>query len=275
MTEQVTTEPGVRKRDAVGVDIAGDELSIDAFLGGRLLIAQPKRGYRAGIDAVLLAAAASLEGIANPRVLDCGAGVGTVGLCLASCNETAEVVLLERDRNMLKLAKRNIADNNLSDRVNGVACDVTSPGLTLTDAGIHDNSFTHIVANPPFFDTGAGTRSPHALKAAGHAMPPGDLAAWIKFAARMASATGRLFMIQHSATLPAILDALGGRFGSTQVVPIYARDGQPANRILISALKGSRAPFTILPGLILHDNQGRYTPAIEAVLRRGAPLAIF
>ncbi|MCU0955509.1 MAG: hypothetical protein MUC37_13135 [Hyphomicrobium sp.] len=59
-----------------GVPLATTE---DAFLGGRLRILQPARGYRAGMDAVLLAA--SVES-GYGTVLDCGAGVGTAGLCV-------------------------------------------------------------------------------------------------------------------------------------------------------------------------------------------------
>lgn len=275
MTEQGTTQCDRPDQEVVRIDGTDGELTTDAFLGGQLKLLQPKRGYRAGLDAVLLAASVPIQETEQPRVLDCGAGIGTVGLCIAACHSTADVVLLERDPQVLALAKHNIARNGLDQRVRVVSCDLTEPGDALGQAGINDNAFSHIVANPPFFDIGAGTASPHALKAAGHAMPPGDLDSWMKFAARMARPGGQLSMIQHSAALPALLAALQGRFGLIQVVPVFARDGQAANRVLISAVKGSRGPFTLRPGLVLQDHHGRYKQPIEAVLRRGAPLAIF
>ena len=56
------------------------ELSTDAFLGGRLSIMQPIRGYRAAADPVLLAAAVPAR--AGDAVLELGCGAGVASLCL-------------------------------------------------------------------------------------------------------------------------------------------------------------------------------------------------
>ena len=54
----------------------------DAFLGGRLVLRQPARGYRAGADAVMLAAACSAR--AGERVLELGCGAGAALFCLGA-----------------------------------------------------------------------------------------------------------------------------------------------------------------------------------------------
>jgi tRNA1(Val) A37 N6-methylase TrmN6 len=56
------------------------------------------------------------------------------------------------------------------------------------------------------------------------------------------------------------------------VLPVHGRAGQPAIRVIVRARKGSRAPLTLLPGLMLNDEEGRPTDAAEAVLRGGEPL---
>ncbi|MCO4829001.1 MAG: methyltransferase, partial [Lentibacter algarum] len=56
------------------------DLTHDAFLGGRLKLWQPKQGYRAGVDPVLLAA--SIAAKAGESVLDLGCGAGAAALCL-------------------------------------------------------------------------------------------------------------------------------------------------------------------------------------------------
>ncbi|WP_348656358.1 methyltransferase, partial [uncultured Sulfitobacter sp.] len=59
-----------------------DALTRDAFLGGKLHLWQPRKGYRAGVDPVLLAATVPAQ--AGQRVLELGCGVGAVSLCLGA-----------------------------------------------------------------------------------------------------------------------------------------------------------------------------------------------
>ena len=72
----------------------------------------------------------------------------------------------------------------------------------------------------------------------------------------------------------AVLGALGGRFGSLMILPIYPREGQAAIRVILQGIKGSRAPLTLLPGFILHGEGNAFTPAAQAILRDGAALSM-
>jgi tRNA1(Val) A37 N6-methylase TrmN6 len=101
----------------------------DVFLGDRLQILQPQSGYRAGIDAVLLAASVHCTSSQPFNVLDCGAGVGTVGLCVAARFPQARVTLVEREPALIEIAHRNIDRNCLASRVSVIAGDVTAPAL--------------------------------------------------------------------------------------------------------------------------------------------------
>jgi len=49
----------------------------------------------------------------------------------------------------------------------------------------------------------------------------------------------------------------------------------PAKRVILQVRNGSRAPLVILPGFVLHDAGGHYTPEADAVLREGAALPYF
>ena len=60
-------------------------------------VLQPAAGYRAGLDAVLLAAAAPLQPGRVEQVLDVGAGVGVVGLAVARRAADAVVTMVERE----------------------------------------------------------------------------------------------------------------------------------------------------------------------------------
>lgn len=251
------------------------DVTRDAFLGGKVELVQPATGFRAGLDAVLLAAAVPFESRTVPTLLDCGSGVGTVGICAAARCPELKTVLIEREPHFIDLAERNITSNGLADRARVVNVDITAPGRALSDADIVDNSFSHVVANPPFYVTGNGSTSPHALKAAGHEMEQADLDLWVRFMTRMAKSDGRLVMIQHVAALPAILSALKGRFGGVQVVPIHPRTDAAASRVIVAATKGSRAPLSLLSGFVLHEAGNAYTPTAKAVLKHGAALEFF
>lgn len=119
----MTTEDGVRSETFMAGCTMIDP---DVFLGGRLMLAQPAVGYRAGLDAVLLAAAVPIDG-RGQRVIDAGAGVGAVGLSLATRVAEVDVTLVEREPELVAMAEWNIVRNGLEARARVVAGDVTGP----------------------------------------------------------------------------------------------------------------------------------------------------
>ena len=248
------------------------ELTDDAFLGGALHLLQLRSGYRAGLDAVMLAAAVPADSSCPLRALDVGAGVGTAGLCLARRAPFAEVVLLEKEPQLAALAAENVRRNDLAHRVRVVTAIVGAATSDLRALALIEESFEHVIANPPFHDTDAGTLASDALKAGAHAMPDGDLESWARFMARMAAPGGKASIVHKADALPRLLATLAPRFGSLKILPLHPRQGGPAHRVLVQGLKGSRGPLQILPGFVLHEEDGAFTPAAQEILRAGAPL---
>jgi tRNA1(Val) A37 N6-methylase TrmN6 len=256
-------------------------LTDDAFLGDALAILQPAHGYRAGLDAVLLAAACGATGGQNARVLDVGAGVGVAGLCVARRVADAQVTLVEREPALAALARRNIDRNSFQDRARVVELDVAAGGAVVhrapaeppsEKARVLPGAFTHVIANPPFFAHGHGTAPPVRLKAAAHQMAGGDLDAWFRFIATAASRDGLATMIHRADALGVLIDGLGRRFGALRVLPLYPRAGEAAHRVIVQGRKGSRAPLALLPGIALHGPGHAFIERIDAVLRGGAAL---
>lgn len=248
-----------------------DAISDDAFLGDALRVLQPRIGYRAGLDAVLLAATIAERGEAF-RVLDAGAGVGVVGLCVARRIADAEVVLVEREPALADLALQNAERNGLAGRVSVVRGDVTGKADKLNQ--VPAEAFDVVLANPPFHAAGHGTASDKPLKAASHAMGGDELDAWVRFAARVARPGGTLTTIHKADAITDLLDAFGRRFGAIRVKPVYARVGEPAIRVIVSGIKGSRGRPEIRPPIVLHGDGHGFTPELSAILREGAPLAM-
>jgi tRNA1(Val) A37 N6-methylase TrmN6 len=250
---------------------ADSELAVteDAFLGGRLCLAQPARGYRAGIDAVMLAAAIPAQ--AGARVLDAGCGVGVATLCLAARIEDAQVTGIEVEPALCELAHANAQRNGMGERVSIVEADVTAGRAA---AGLAAESFDHVMANPPFYDRGRARLSDDPLKARAHAHDADDLDLWVRFAVAVLAPRGTLTMIHRADALGAILKALERRFGGCRVLPLFARAGEAASRVVVRGEKGSRAPLSLLSGLVLHGQGNGFTAPAEAVLRHGAALAM-
>src|SRR6266436_5224559 len=130
------------------------EVTEDAALGGRLRLKQPKRGHRVGHDAILLAAASPAR--AGERAVDLGAGVGAAGLALALRVEGTEVVLVEVDAGLARLAAENAQLNGLNARVRSTVLDVAAPARAFAAAGLGPESVAHVLMNPPFNDLAGG-----------------------------------------------------------------------------------------------------------------------
>src|SRR4029077_7196011 len=149
-------------------------LTEDALLGGRVRLLQPRRGYRVAVDAVLLAAA--VEAGPDMRVLDLGAGVGAVGLCIARRVPHCHVVGIELQPELAALAERNAALNGVSDRVRTMVHDLARPlPRTL-------GTFDHVATNPPFLAAAVADPSPDASKALATVESSATLARWLEVA---------------------------------------------------------------------------------------------
>lgn len=243
-----------------------DDLTQDWFLGGALAIRQPRTGFRAGVDAVFLAAAAPAR--PGQRVLELGCGVGTASLCLARRVAGVTITGVEIQADYAALARRNAAENDLP-------FEVVEGDLSNLPADLKQRQFDHVIANPPYFRRDQSLAAPDAgrERAMGEQTP---LAVWVDVAARRLAHKGRLTMIQRADRVPEMLAACTGRLGSVEVQPLAPRVGRRAKLVLLRAVKGGRAPFALLPPVLLHEGAEHgedaedYTPAIAAVLRAGA-----
>lgn len=244
-----------------------DALTRDAWLGGRLILMQPNGGHRVGSDAALLAAAAETpEGL----VVDVGAGVGAVGLALARRSARVTVDLVEIDAALATLAAENAALNGLAERVRVLTLDIGAAHAR-REAGLADEGAEAVITNPPFLTSGRSRVSPDPKRARAHAFdakePAAPLAAWLRACLAILKPGGRFVMIHRPDALAAILGAAENRLGALALLPIHPRAGQAAHRLLVSGVKGSKAPPRIAPGLVLHRADGKLTDEADAIHR--------
>jgi tRNA1Val (adenine37-N6)-methyltransferase len=231
----------------------------DTFLDGRVKARQPENGFRSGTDAVMLAAAVPAR--AGETALELGAGSGAASLCLAARVPGLAVTGVEIDAGLAALAGENAAASGLAVRF--AAADIFAlPSELKQDYG-------QVLANPPFHGEGAVPPDPARARAL---MDDGQMAQWLSIGLQRTVSGGFFTAIVRADRMHEALAALP-RSG-VNIFPLWPREGMAAKRVILQARKGSRAPMGLLAGLALHEADGRYTAAAEAVLRDGASLAM-
>ncbi len=244
------------------------DVTQDAFLCGKLQLWQPRHGYRAATDPVLLAAACFAR--AGQSVLDLGCGVGAASLCLGRRVPDLALFGLELQPEYADLARRNATENAIPLQV--ITGDLTDMPAVLR------RDFDHVIANPPYYRAG-GTPSPNVGRATALQVGDTSLGIWVQVATRRLAPGGWLTLICGADGLPQVLGALGDKMGAASVLPLAPRSGKPALRILLRARKTARGPFQLLAPFVLHDGPAHtgdresYTEQANAVLRDGGDLS--
>lgn len=242
------------------------DTTFDAFLGGRLMLRQPTKGYRAGVDPVLLAAAVPAQ--SGQSVLELGCGTGAALLCLATRVSGLGLHAVEVQPRYADLCRANAQSN-------GIEATIWTADLRVLPPELRALGFDHVIANPPYFERASGNSSPLADRDIAFA---GDTSVgdWIDIATRRLKPKGMLTLIQKADRLPEILGAIDDRLGGVTVYPITGRTGRPADRIIVRARKGARAPFKLHAPIPLHHGPSHvsdgddYRPEIADILRKGA-----
>lgn len=246
------------------------ETTTDAFLGGNLVLRQPKRGHRAGHDAILLAAATAAK--SGDRAVEFGAGVGAAGLALARRVGGLDLTLIEINEPLAAIARENAKTNAIAANV--LTLDVTASAAAFEAAGLRADSMDVVLMNPPFNDAARSRASDDPDKRLAHMASETTLERWVHAARRVLKSGGALTLIWRADGLAEVLAALGRGFGSLAIVPVYPDPRRPAIRVLVRAIKGGRAPLEIMPALVLNDVAGLPTAEAQDVLAGRAAMPL-
>ena len=238
------------------------ELNADRFLNGQVTVNQSGAGFRSGLDAVMLAAA--IPARAGDRALELGSGAGVASLCLAARVPGCTVLGLEIDAGLVSRAETSARENNEDGDVHFLAGDVLNMPQELR------HEFHHVFCNPPFHGA-EGQVSPDAARARA-LYDSGRLADWLRAGLKRTASGGSFTAILRADRLGETLAVLPHR--GTAILPLWPRMGEAAKRIIVQSRKGARSALSLLPGLVLHEADGRYTPEADAILRGRDHLAL-
>ncbi len=266
------------------------------LLNKRIALRQPEQGFRPGLDSVMLAAACPAEG--GQSVLDLGCGVGSAGLCVLARVPGVTLTGIDIQEDHIALARENAALNDMEERAEFISscitelCDMdtlppylnyvksnrggrsnTAPKTGAKKQVSEKHRFDHIICNPPYLEAGNHLRSPDEQKATanGH---EGDtsLEDWLRAAFENLRSGGTLSMIHRANMVDKIIQGLGKSYGAIEIIPLWPKAGVPAKRVIIRAIKDRKSPSIINPGIVLHEENGDYTPEAEEILRGAAAI---
>lgn len=239
----------------------------DSVLDGRVILRQPADGYRVAIDPILLAAACPAQ--AGETIADLGCGIGTAALCVAARVADVTCIGVDLQPALIDLATENARANDVQDRVRFLCGDILDAALPIYAAPADQ-----VIVNPPYLARGRATISANPIKALANVEGDADLEAWVAAAARAVKQDGRVIFIHRADRLPELLAAFAARFGGVVTLPLHPKENAPAHRVIVTGRFGQRGPATLLPGLVLHQADGDFTPAVQRILRDGAPLPL-
>ena len=244
-------------------DATAVETTQDALLAGQVRLRQPRDGFRAAIDSVLLPAA--VAAVAGDRVFEIGAGCGAAALCLARRVDGVKISGIDIQPHLVRLAGENVRANGFEGTIDIMSGDVAQK-LPPRVQG----PFDHVMLNPPFLEASRSRLPGQSDKEAAHIEGAAGLEIWIGRAHGLLRHKGIVTLIHRTDRLDDIIRGLGGKFGGITVCPLWPRAGAPAKRLIVRARKGVATPFALTAGLVLHADNGDYTAAAGAVLRGGA-----
>lgn len=242
--------------------------STDSLLGGRVVIRQPEEGYRTAIDPVLLAAAVSLQ--PGERVLDAGCGTGAASLCLAARVPGAEITGIDTEPQFIGLARESAELNAFQPPP------VFEVGDLRDDRA--DAPFDHVMTNPPYRTSNSGHPPAHPLKRAANVEGALTLDQWIDACFRLLRPGGRFTMIHSRDRLDEVRALVAPLVLTAVIHPLWPqRRRKGCKRFLIQALTVDpqsssidRGGVHMAEGLVLHQADGNYTEAADAILKSGA-----
>lgn len=244
----------------------------DALFHGKVTLHQPAKGfgYRANVDALLLAAFAARAGRTVRLAVDLGAGVGAVGLSLLHFGAVQRVVFVEKDGAAAELCRRNLAANGWADAGAVIGGDLSRSLRALAPELLHRADL--VVANPPYFSEPGRPRAADAPPSARAAARRGDLEPFLRAAVDALGRRSRFCLVYPAAELLSTMSEAR----ELGLVPkrmrfVHGRADRPARVALLELALAKDGGLVVEPALVEFDGDNRPLPELSRVLAGSWP----
>ena len=235
--------------------------TVDDLLGGRLRIFQKEKGYRFSIDSLLLAHFVYLK--RNDHVIDLGTGSSIISLILAYRFESAQIVGVEIQAQLVDMARRSVELNGLRSRV-----EVCRGNVKQIKDFLDPHSFDVAVFNPPYRKLNSGRINPHEEKAIARHEIMGSLGNFLNSAKYLLRSLGHVFSI-YPATRGAELfrQMRNNDIEPKRIRMVHSNSLSSAEFILVEGIKNGGEELNVMPPLFIYGNNGKYTEEMEFILQ--------
>jgi tRNA1Val (adenine37-N6)-methyltransferase len=232
----------------------------DTFFDGALSVMQSRAGYRFSIDAILLASA--LQPKAGQTVVDLGTGCGIIPLILSFRHPDIRLYGVEMQSDLVELARANVAQNRMTDRIHVVPADVRQ-----LKAGHVDGPVDFVVCNPPYHRAQSGRLNPNLQRAIARHEIHLNLEQLLLSVRRVLRTGGRFATIYPAERIVDLFSAMrGAGIEPKQMRAIHSRCPEGAKLILAQGVMRGNPGLTVDPPLVIYTADGNYTNEVQQMM---------
>jgi len=231
------------------------------FLEGSIIVYQPKKGFRFGIDSILLAHFLNLK--PQDLVLEVGAGSGIISLIALKRFPKAKIFALELESIFIECLKRNILENKLQEKLFIIKGDIKT---FLFKSGIFDVIFS----NPPYFKSRSGRKSPYEIENIARRDIEFELDEFLKKVSSLLKNKGKFYLVFTALRLAELIYLLKKNKLEPKLLRlVYSYPGSEAKLVLLLAIKNAKEEIRILSPLYIYNSpKGNYTEEVKNMLGR-------
>jgi len=231
-----------------------DDLQIKGYR-----IIQDSDRFCFGMDAVLLSGFARVR--AGEKVLDLGTGTGILPLLLEAKTQAEHLSGLEIQDESADMARRSVAYNRLTDKIEIVTGDIKEAASIFGSA-----SFEVVTVNPPYMASSHGLLNPGSAKAVARHEVLCTLDDVLRESARILKSKGRFYMVHRPQRLVEIFSGMTAyKIEPKRMRLVHPHPGKVPNMVLIEGMRDGNPQLNVDPPLFIFDEAGKYTAKFNEI----------
>lgn len=219
---------------------------------------QPKKGYRYGIDSLLLARFADLR--PTDRLCDLGSGVGILALWALTRRKVEKAVAIEVQRELAELALKNAEVLGVKSRL-----EVFHENWKRVKSFLKPHGFHVVISNPPYRKALSGKAPPDLSKAIAKHEIEGTMSDLVKAAGYLMKPSGRFCLMYPPIRLEELIVELHrAKLKVQRMGFIHPYRDRPATLVMVEAVRSMERELKVESPIVVYRDADHYTPEVEA-----------
>ena len=240
-------------------DLLHEDETIEDLQLNNLMLLQKKKGFRYGMDSVLLSEFACIG--ENDHVAEFGTGSGVIPLLLIGRGKGKDFYCIEIQEEIADMARRSVQLNRLENRITIVCDDVTKSKDKMPPC-----QFDCVICNPPYGITGKVLESPDQNKAVSRSHRTDELHLFFKNAHYLLKGKGKMILVYPASQMLFVMEKLQEcHLEPKKFQLVYPYRNKAANLVLIEAVKDAKPTLHPCPPMIIYESNGELTNELKSV----------